>query len=513
LEIIRQGSANAVQAQSDINKFTDKLNSTLAEQQALAVDISAKQGKISGIQSAISGAQGSLGGLSNNLTNINNQIGIAKGQQQNLTSALNSAIGVEKGLEKQVENANDTVNNIRNQLNAQQNTCAKSNAIIAGLNGNITDLQNTLVSLDGKISAIDGTIKGYNHQINELLAQIQALKNQILIASAAKQDLLNLNSSIPQKINNLQGQIAAAQAQCSGATSFGPNDLNNALNNLANLQSQLANADATVDNLKSSLASNGNTLNGLNNQASTVSGLISQTNANLNALKNQLPVEQDLLNKLYAQGNNLINTINNLNSSLHAANARLQSENDALGVANLNLQSARSKQQEVNNQINLVLQANTAGLPFPSAPTVNGLLTTLSTANNIDSITSFLIRAYGNQLTYGSLAKYSNTKVLYTFGPSVTCGNVGVSAIVGSSSGSSTPNVLCGQGKISQVISPNQVVVNTSIGAQTITLADCALSLSNAPNYSFNSGDLLLWKGHYDSSKQSWNAHQVTCLN
>jgi uncharacterized phage infection (PIP) family protein YhgE len=337
--------------------------------------------------------------------------------------------------------------------------------------------------------------------------------------------LINLKTSVPNQINNLQGQIAAAQARCAGATNYGPNDLNNALNNLANLQAQLANADATVNNLKGSVANIGNTLNDLNNQAKSVSDQINQANANLAALKNQLPIEQNNLNTLYAQGNNLINSINNLNSSLNAANARLQSENDALGVANLNLQTARSQQQDVNNQINLILQANTAGLPFPSAPSTSGLLGTLTTANSIDSISNFLIRAYGSQLTYGSLANYTNSKVLYTFGPTANsnCASLSISTLPGTSSSSSsksssssssdaTPNLLCGQGKISKVVSPSQVVVNTSIGAQTISLGDCALSLSNVANYQFNAGDLLLWKGNYNSNQQSWTANQVTCL-
>jgi len=67
-------------------------------------------------------------------------------------------------------------------------------------------------------------------------------------------------------------------------------------------------------------------------------------------------------------------------------------------LANINLQQARTQQQTISQKINVILQQNTAGLPFPSAPECSGLLSSLTGTNSIDSISAFLLRAYGSTL-------------------------------------------------------------------------------------------------------------------
>jgi hypothetical protein len=63
------------------------------------------------------------------------------------------------------------------------------------------------------------------------------------------------------------------------------------------------------------------------------------------------------------------------------------------------------------------------------------------------------------------------------------------------------------------VSSGNVVEVETPQGVQTIALDDCSIRLANLPNYNINIGDVLVWKGSYDSGQKKWLANQITCLH
>lgn len=137
-------------------------------------------------------------------------------------------------------------------------------------------------------------------------------------------------------------------------------------------------------------------------------------------------------------------------------------------MANLNLQKARTDQQNISQSINLILQQNTAGLPFPSAPAESGLLGGIGAINSVDSINAYLLRAYGSGLNFSLLSSFFDLRMLYNFGGNSirsNCPDAIVSSTTSSSSSSSSASSgYSGLGKVKSVQSGNIVVVNTDQG-------------------------------------------------
>lgn len=195
--------------------------------------------------------------------------------------------------------------------------------------------------------------------------------------------------------------------------------------------------------------------------------------------------------------------------------ARYQQESAALTAANLQLQQARTRQQKINQQINLLVQENSAGLPFPSAPLESGLSSQLAQINAIDSVSLYLLVAYGSGLDFSSLTGYSALNRLYSFNSGFNMRSNCPELIL---SGSAAQNVTAsgaysGLGTVSKVNGGNSVTVTTSQGTQTINLDNCTVKLANIPSYSLAVGDVLVWKGPFSPSSNSWTASQVTCFH
>ena len=541
LDIIRQGTANRDQAQKDVTTFSKNLNDSVAQQQQNAINVNSKQGNIASIQSAIEGANKKLTDLNGNLASVNNQINNVKNQGLNLTQQLSNVLGQQNGLNQQIDNQQKTINTISQQLSNTNSVCSAANAAINSLNANISALQKAFEGINPQLATIDDNIQNYKDQIEVLLKRIRELTDLVSGAQQARSALIAQKNTIPQQITDLQNKIDAQKNQCNAAqTSVSPADLTNAQNTLANLKDQLATSVANANNINGTINGLKNQAAELVNQANGISAEVAATQGNLNTLKNQLPVEQNALNQLYNIGNNLLNTVKNNNASLNAANQRYATENNNLGLANLQLQNTRINLQEIQNKINQILQENTAGLPFPSASNASGLLSALNDTNTIDSIGNYLLRAYGSSLNYSTVlnAANSNVKNLYLFGnnlyslTSSACGgsvltpvqtsgsgSLGQTTITGTANGAALTTVtgtatgalLAGVGTISQVLGGNQFVVDTSVGPQTISLGSCGVALANVPNYSYQKGNVVVWKGHRQNAN-SWNANQVTCL-
>jgi hypothetical protein len=92
------------------------LNSALAAQQALALNVSAEERQIAGIQSAITEAGKTLTLLGNSYNNVNTQITNAKNQGLNLNQKLNSAISAQNSIANQVESAKNYATSIKAHL-------------------------------------------------------------------------------------------------------------------------------------------------------------------------------------------------------------------------------------------------------------------------------------------------------------------------------------------------------------------------------------------------------------
>jgi hypothetical protein len=190
-----------------------------------------------------------------------------------------------------------------------------------------------------------------------------------------------------------------------------------------------------------------------------------------------------------------------------------------LTLATINLEKARSDQQVINQQINVLLQQNTEALPFPIAPNSSGLLTSISSSNQIDSLSSYLLRAYGNGLTFTGLGKYNAVNILYNLADRNLNSNcpdaISLSSSTSTSSSDQSYQNLAGQGVISSTYG-NIVTVKTSSGNQVIDIGECAIKLSNIKGYSPKIGDTLVWKGAYSKNPNSdgctWDAKQVTFL-
>lgn len=413
LEIIRQGSANRQKAQTDINSFTTSLNSAVTNQQQLAISITQQENKVKNMQSAITGAAGQLDSLNGQLTKLNSQISSAKSTGLGLTQQLSVALNNKDGLKNQITLVNGTIQTINSNLNSQSQSCSQANQVIIVLKGNITVLQNSIAGIDQKVATIDGNIKDYNAQIAALQAQINALNGKISQANSDRQTLVSLNYTVPQQIANINAQISAQQATCQNA--YSPNDLKNAQDQLSALIIQLNTASNAAESINANITLVKGQLTELLSQNSQLTLQINKTQADLTTLKQQLPQEQGFLSTLYVQGNQALQTVQTLNATLQAAIIRFNRENNALTVANVNLQTARSQQQKISQKINLILQENTAGLPFPSAPITCGLTNSLSAINSIDSISNYLLTAYGAELNFNTLAGFSNLNKLYSF--------------------------------------------------------------------------------------------------
>lgn len=394
LEIIRQGSANRQKAQTDINSYTTSLNGAVTNQQQLAISITQQENKVKNIQSAILGAAGQLDTLNVQLTKLNGQISSAKSTGLGLTQQLSIALNNQDGLKNQITLVNGTIQTINSNLNSQSQSCSQANQVILVLKGNITVLQNSIVGIDQKVATIDGNIIDYNAQIAALQAQINALNSKIAQANSDRQTLVSLNYTVPQQIANINAQISAQQATCQNA--YSPTDLKSAQDQLSALIIQLSTASNAAESINANITVVKGQLTELLSQNSQITQQINKTQADLTTLKQQLPQEQGFLSTLYVQGNQVLQTVQSLNASLQAAIVRYNKESNALTVANVNLQTARSQQQKISQKINLILQENTVGLPFPSAPASCGLANSLTAINSIDSISNYLLTAYGS---------------------------------------------------------------------------------------------------------------------
>jgi predicted nucleic acid-binding Zn-ribbon protein len=434
-----------------------------------------------------------------------------------LTQQLSVALNNQDGIKNQIGIVNTTITNVNINLNSQTQACAQASQNILSLKGNITTLQNSIAGIDQQVAGIDTNINDYNSQIAALQAQINALNAKIAQAKTDKQNLINLNYTVPQQVANINAQISAQQATCQ--SNYSPIDLSNAQNQLSNLTQQLTGANNIINGINANITAVKGQLTDLLNQNAQLTQQISKVQGDLTTLKQQLPQEQAFLGNLYTQGNQVLQTVQNLNSSLQAATARYNKENNALAIANVNLQQARSQQQTISQSINLILQENTAGLPFPSAPTESGLTNALATINSIDSISHFLLSAYGSSLNFNSLTGFSNLKRLYNFAGNSNiksnCPDIILSASSAAAQNqtSGSTGLYSGLGTITKVASGNNLTVNTNQGVQNINLDACSIKLSNIPNYSLNVGDVLVWKGTYENSTTSWTANQVTCFH
>jgi hypothetical protein len=165
------------------------------------------------------------------------------------------------------------------------------------------------------------------------------------------------------------------------------------------------------------------------------------------------------------------------------------------------------------------VQENSAGLPFPSAPLQSGLTSQLDIVNSIDSVSLYLIAAFGSGLDYSRLSAYSTLKSLYNFAgasnfrsncPDLILSGQTAKDVTDSGSASAAYS---GLGTVTAVNGANSVTVSTGEGSQAINLDNCTIKLANLPNYNFSVGDVLVWKGPYNAGSNSWNASQVTCFH
>lgn len=130
-----------------------------------------------------------------------------------------------------------------------------------------------------------------------------------------------------------------------------------------------------------------------------------------------MPDLQNRLNKLYLEANRGLQIVKTTNETLGAAVIRFKRESDALVIANLNLQQARAQQDKIRQSINQILQENTAGLSFPSAPLTSGFNSSVAQINSIDSINAFLLNAYGSTFDFENYYRqFLGVSKLFTFG-------------------------------------------------------------------------------------------------
>jgi chromosome segregation ATPase len=223
---------------------------------------------------------------------VNNQINTVKGNGLGLTQQLSIALNNQDGIKDQIKNAQGNIEIITAHLNTQTQTCNQANQIIAGLRNNITALQGTILGVDQKINGIDNQIGDYNAQIANLQKQIDDLQKKIAQAKNDKQNLINLNYTVPQQIANLNSQITIQQASCSSDNGGYTNaDLAAAQNKLAGLQGQLTDSSNIIVNINTNISLAKAQLTDLFNKSALLTQNINKIQGNINSLKQQLPLE------------------------------------------------------------------------------------------------------------------------------------------------------------------------------------------------------------------------------
>ena len=267
-----------------------------------------------------------------------------------------------------------------------------------------------------------------------------------------------------------------------------------------------------LPNIQGSIALVESELRNLGERRDRITLSITRTSQQLATLRAALPGLEAELNDLYIRGNRALRTVQSTNGSLTAASARFRAESDALAVANYNIQQARAEQQEIAARINLLVQENTAGLPYASAPLESGLTTNVGVSNQIDSINAFLLRAYGSSLHLDGISRYAATQFLYAFGQTLNRGGCAPIVLSGSAQAQSSSfgSLMANEGTIESVINGNTWIVQTDSGAQTVQLDKCTVRLANNADYQATRGDRVIWKGSVNDS--TWQASQVTCL-
>jgi len=197
-------------------------------------------------------------------------------------------------VQKQIDLTASNIDSINKNINSQSQSCAAANQVIVGLRANISSLQGSIAGVNDRVAGIDGQIDSYNKQIASLQAQINALNDKITAAGTEKQNLINLNYTVPQQIANLNAQISIQQASCS-QTIYGPADLKNAQSQLLALQKDLGDAGNQVDNINANITAVKAQLTDLLSQSGQISQLIGKVQGDLGTLKQRLPQEQNFL--------------------------------------------------------------------------------------------------------------------------------------------------------------------------------------------------------------------------
>ena len=355
LNIIRKGTANRDKAEADITLYKSKYEEAVHVHEQLSITIAQKEAKVKGIKGGITETQKEIDLLKGELSAVDSQISVTKANGLKLTHELSVALANKDGLNTQMTSTQSTIKSLTARLDSQSANCDKSNAIVVGLQANISTLQASIAGIDTLVAGIDGDIDEYQAQIAALQAQIRIINGKIDNAKAEKTRLINLNYTVPQQIASLKAQIAIQNAQCG---------------NDNNVFIELTAARERLSQLQVKLTDNGNNIAKINGSISLVKGElteliathdkltagIAEVTANMRTLKLSLPKYESELSECYIRGNKALKFIQSANSSLSAATARFRIESDALTVANYHLQIARTEQQEISIQINLLLQ-------------------------------------------------------------------------------------------------------------------------------------------------------------
>ena len=510
LNIIRKGTANRDKAQADIDHYRLKYQEAVQVHDEISIQISQKESKVKGIKGAISEAEAELTKYRVDLKDLDDKIGETKASGLTLTHDLSVVLANKDGLDNQIASTKTTIDSLSVRLDSQSANCDRSNGVVTSLQANISVLLASIAGIDQQVLNIDSNIDDYLAQIAALQAQIRVLNGKIDDAKVERQRLINLNFTVPQQVASLRAQIELQNAQCG---------------NDNNVFIELTAARARLRDLEGQLTNNGNEIARINGRITIVRAeltdltdgrnaliiTISDLTASLRTLKLSLPTYESELSECYVRGNRALKLIESTNSSLTAASARLRIESDALTVANYHLQIARTEQQEISTKINLILQENTAGLPFPSAPSESGLTVEIGTVNAVDSINAFLLRAYGSSIHLNAFSQYAGGRYLYNFGIGQRIGCAPIIMSGSSLSSEAQANLMSLEGTILSILNDNEWIISTEQGEQTVVLDACTLRLANMAQYNASVGDLIAVKGRVEGG--IWHASQITCFH
>ena len=123
LAIIRKGTANRNQAQTDITAYKAKYDEAVLAQEDISLLIAQKETKVSNIKGSIAAIEGEIKVLKGEHMDVGNKIRDTKDSGLSLNHELNVALSQKDGLNVQIGSTQATIDSLSARLDSHSQNC------------------------------------------------------------------------------------------------------------------------------------------------------------------------------------------------------------------------------------------------------------------------------------------------------------------------------------------------------------------------------------------------------